>query len=103
MIWIDRIEKAGRLVLWLTLASAVVLVPVMYINQSQSAEETRKAEQARAKEDEAKAKEDAERSDRLSVASLGTIITSLNESTAIGRVWFSNVSPRNGVVCLVGR
>lgn len=102
MIWIDRIEKAGRLVLWLTLASAVVLVPVIYIKQSQSAEEARKEELAKAKEEQVKAKEEAEKSDRLSVASLGMIITSLNESTAIGRVWFSNVSPRSGIVCLVG-
>jgi hypothetical protein len=102
MIWIDRLEKAGRLVLWLSLASAVVLVPVVYIRQrsveSQAAEAARKEALALAE----RAKEESEKSDRLSLKSMAPVFTLLNESTATGRAWFSNVSPRSGIVCLVG-
>lgn len=102
MIWFDRIEKLGRMVLWLSLASAVVLVPIAYIRQrgveSELAEAARKEQQALA----TKAKEDAERSDRLSLASMGSFFTALNESAATGSAWFSNVSARSGIVCITG-
>jgi hypothetical protein len=102
MIWIDRIEKTGRLVLWLTLASAVVLVPIAYTRQrsveTQTAEAARKEEQALAR----KLKADAEKSDRLSMSSMGAMMTVLNEGNGTGRVWFTNVSPRTGVVCIAG-
>lgn len=104
MLWIDRIEKVGRLLLWLTLASAVVLVPITYIKQAQVAEAARKEEQAfarKASEAAAKAAED-KKPVRLTLASMGAIIRSLDTSRAKGAVWFSNVSARAGFVCVMG-
>lgn len=99
---IEKLEHGGRLVLWLSLASAVMLAPIMYIRQrgveSQLAETARQEELAKAKE----AEKAAQRSDRLSFASMGPVIRALNASTAVGELWFSNVSPRSGVVCVAG-
>lgn len=98
---IDRLEKLGRLVLWLTLASAVVLVPIIYIRQR--TEEAARAELA-AQNEQRRALEakEAEKSVRLSLASMGDVIHRLSTATATGHIAFSNVSPRSGVVCIAG-
>lgn len=100
MHWTDRIEKVGRLVLWLSMASAVVLVPVTYARMR--AEEAQRAEQARL-EAERTAKEGAKEG-RLTLQSMGNgpVLRLLRESAATGSVWFSNVSDRSGIVCLAG-
>lgn len=104
MIWVDRIEKVGRVVLWLTLASAVVLVPITYIKQrsaeTQLAEAARKealSEAKRAKDEEA-----ARKPARLTLDSMGTAIRALDTGRARANVWFSNVSARSGFVCVTG-
>jgi hypothetical protein len=101
MHWIDRLEKAARLVLWLTLASAVVLVPLAYINVRQAAEREREEATRRAEELARRATEPPKES-RLLLSSTGLSMRALDEDTATGRVYFSNVSPRSGVVCVAG-
>jgi hypothetical protein len=98
MHWIDRLEKVGRLVLWLTLASAVVLVPLAYINLRRSAE----LEEAGRQAARLAAEQSGTKENRLLLSSMGSIMTSLNVSTSTGRVWFSNVSARTGIVCVLG-
>jgi hypothetical protein len=100
ILWIDRSEKVGRLVLWLVLAAAVLLVPVEYIKQrrveAELRETVRKEEIQRARTE----KERAERSERLSFDSFKPALRFLDNAT--GRLWFSNVSNRTGVVCVAG-
>jgi hypothetical protein len=106
---IDRIEKIARLVLWLALSSAVVILPIAYI--SHKAEET-KAEVALAevkdavKKAEAKAeeleKEKKNKSNRITLASMGTFLSWISYAKAEGNLVFTNVSARAGVICVVG-
>lgn len=100
MLWIDRVEKLGRLVLWLVLAAAVLLVPIEYIKQRRAEagmrELVRKEDLQRAKTE----KEKAEKSDRLPFESFRPALQLLDGSA--GRLWFSNVSNRSGVVCVAG-
>ena len=100
MVWIDRCEKVGRFVLWLVLAAAVLLVPIEYIKQQRAEsalrEAVRKEELLRAKAE----KEKAEKSERLPLESMRPALTLLDGAT--GRIWFSNVSARSGVVCVAG-
>lgn len=98
MHWTDRLERLGRLALWLSLASAVVLVPIIYGRMR--AEEAQKAELAR-QDAERLAKEGAKEG-RLTLQSMGPVMRALNTLGANGRVWFSNVSDGSGVVCVVG-
>jgi hypothetical protein len=98
MHWIDRLEKVGRLVLWLTLASAVILVPLMYINLRRNAE----LQQEESAREAARKALEPPKDNRLRLDSMGSAMTVLNVSTATGRVWFSNVSSRTGIVCIVG-
>ena len=102
MLWIDRVEKLGRLVLWLTLAATVVIVPIEYAKaqrlEAQLQESARKA--ALALEKELKAK--VEKSDRLPLKGMPAVMRSLNVQTASGHVYFTNVSPRSGFVCVTG-
>ena len=102
MLWIDRFEKVGRLVLWLTLASTVVILPLEYIKQKRSESQLQEAarKEALALEKELKAK--AEKSDRLPLAGMFPLMRALNTANASGYVWFTNVSPRAGVVCVTG-
>jgi hypothetical protein len=101
MHWIDRLEKVGRLVLWLTLASAVVLVPLGYINLRQAAEREREEATRRIGELERQAATPPKES-RLLLASMGLSMRALDQDDSTGRVYFSNVSPRSGVVCVGG-
>lgn len=100
MIWIDRFEKIARIILWLVVAAAVLLVPIEYIKQqrveSALREAIRKEDLSRARAE----KEKAEKSDRLPLESLRPALRVLDGVT--GRLWFSNVSNRTGVVCVAG-
>jgi hypothetical protein len=100
---IDRLEKTGRLVLWFTLAAACMLVVLGYAKQQESlmsaAASLHAAEQHRT---EAKQKEEERGPTRLTIKSMGSAFSSFNEDRATGEVWFTNVSPRSGVVCVVG-
>jgi hypothetical protein len=102
MLWIDRLEKAGRLVLWLTLASAVVLVPLAYINLRQAAQAQQEESARQLAAAAAKAAEKPPEDGRLRLSSMGPWMSLLSETRASGGVWFSNVSPRSGIVCVVG-
>jgi hypothetical protein len=102
MLWIDRIEKIARTILCLAIASAVVIVPLEYIKQhSAEAELKEKAKKAELELSEAIAKRE-EKPARLPIASMGVFLTSLTMSNSQGQLWFTNVSPRAGVVCLHG-
>jgi hypothetical protein len=106
---IDRIEKIARLLLWLALSSAVVILPIAYIGHK--AEET-KAEVALAEQKGAvkKAEEKLEeidkakknKSNRIALASVGTFLSGISYTKADGSLMFTNVSARTGVMCIVG-
>src|SRR5262245_25083397 len=103
---IDRLEKAGRMVLWFALALVVLLYPVQsFLKEREAARaaEQAKAEAARlraeaAKEEKALLAEKTKAPERLTLASMGPFITSRDGS--IGYVWFSNASARAGVMCI---
>lgn len=97
------------MVLWLALASAAVIAPISYIRQRKAEAEQREAARVQAQAEAAKkAAEDlAEKEERkteksLSLAAMGRYMTSLDTSTATGNLWFTNASPRAGVICVVG-
>jgi hypothetical protein len=107
--WVDRIEKVGRGVLWLAMASACILAPVEYVRlhtaEAEAKEAARKAE-AQAKADAEKAEKEekaAHEPHRLSLASMGSVIRGLALTAAgeQGSVWVTNVSPRHGFLCVV--
>jgi hypothetical protein len=105
VVWIDRGEKLARLLLWLALAAAMLIVPIEYIKQRRFEAEVRESvrredvERARREKVAAEAaKAQAEKSIRMSPS--GAQLMLLDGST--GRLWFSNVSSRAGVVCVVG-
>lgn len=106
--WLDRLEKAGRLVLWLSIASACLIVPITYmgLKKAEKREETKtEAElQAAIKKAEARAEEleKLHKPRRLTLASMGGYLSGLSYSTAQGNLWFTNVSPRTGVLCIYG-
>jgi hypothetical protein len=109
MLWIERFERIGRLVLWLSLASVCVIIPIEYVRQHKA--EVQRDEAVRAAEDEAKKAEaklaeqikaSADKSTLLSLGSMGEYLTALNTSNATGQLWFTNVSARAGVVCVYG-
>jgi hypothetical protein len=105
LVWIDRGEKIARLLLWLTLAAATLIVPIEYIKQrrfeAEVRESVRREDGERARREKAAAeaeKAHAEKSIRMSLS--GPELMALDGST--GRLWFTNVSSRAGVVCVVG-
>ena len=102
MLWIERVEKLGRLVLWLTLAAAVVLVPVEYIKQRRAETQLQETQRLEAKAIEKELKAKAEKSDRLPLKGMPSVMRSLNVQSASGHVYFTNVSPRSGYVCITG-
>ncbi len=104
---LDRLEKGGRLVLWLSIAAACLIAPIEYGRQhrveADKQEAQRKADDERQKaEDERKEKERTGENDRLTLASMGTILRRLDYAAAEGHVYFTNVSARAGFVCIVG-
>jgi hypothetical protein len=109
MHWIERVERVGRFVLWLALASAAVIAPLSYIRQRRAEAEQREAARVEAQAEAAKkaAEELAEKQEKkteksLSLAAMGQFLVGLDVATAEGHVWFTNVSPRAGVICVVG-
>jgi hypothetical protein len=107
MQMIDRLEKVGRLILWLVISAVLVIgfavVPLQLVRLSSAEASLREdLEQARAKLDETLEEMEQPKSTRLPLASMGPYISGLNHRDAAGKVWFTNVSPRSGVVCLQG-
>jgi hypothetical protein len=101
---VDLLEKLGRLVLWLALASACVLAPITYIRLQREERTLQESErkEVEAREKAEKERELAEKHPRLSLKSMGMYMGSLQASDAQGRFWFTNVSPRSGALCVVG-
>ncbi|MGO9837359.1 MAG: hypothetical protein ACLP1X_24455 [Polyangiaceae bacterium] len=102
--WLDRIEKTGRLVLWLSIASACVIVPIAYVGQKRAETKAEAELQAAVKKAEAKVEEleKGNKPGRVTFASVGSYMSAINYDKAQGSLWFSNVSPRGGILCVVG-
>src|SRR4051812_27675381 len=99
---IDRLEKIGRLILWLCLAGCTVAVPVgLHIQTRQAADlaERTRLDVERATAQAEKVKNAAPV--RLTLESMGLVMRAADNSHT-GFVWFTNVSPRSGVVCIQG-
>lgn len=106
-MWIDRAEKLGRMVLWLSMASVFVLVPVGLARQHDASESRLAAlhasqEKAEAQAREAAATAAAKLPARMQLSGFGAVLTMLTTSKAEGLVAFTNVSRRSGVVCVEG-
>lgn len=99
--WSDRLERVARSTLWLSMAAAVLIVPIAYVRQRRAEaelqEELRKTKDLFAEETKERA---SKKVLVLKVASMGPMLSGLVKSE--GHVWFTNVSPRAGVVCLLG-
>lgn len=106
MATIDQFEKGGRLLLWVVMAATVALVPLgafnLAKNSARTAEQVRLDAAAQAAKDKAErvAKEAANKPQRLAIDSVGEVLHLLDGS--IGTIWFSNATPREGVVCVEG-
>ncbi len=100
MLWIDRFEKFGRLLLWLTIASVLLALSLAHAKQRRGEAELREAlQKANAQLAEAlKPKRPA----RLMFSSMGPVLYGLNQATATGHLSITNVSTRAGVVCVFG-
>src|ERR1039457_2548981 len=100
MLWIDRFEKLGRLLLWLAMASAMVILPVAFTRHGREQEKLREALQKAEAQlaDALKPKKPT----RLLSSSMGSVLYGLNQATATGYLSFTNVSTRAGVVCVFG-
>lgn len=105
--WIEHGEKLARLLLWLALAAAVVIVPIEYVKhhrlEAAARESVRQEGIKRAKEEKAAAevaKAESEKIKRLPLSSFRPVLTLLDGT--IGRLWITNVSERSGVVCVIG-
>jgi hypothetical protein len=109
MQWIDRLERIGRIVLLLSIAAAFVIAPIEYTRQHRIEAEWRDA----SLKAEHESRVEAEKTDlaahelhRLSLASMGSFLSALVPSAAggdQGTVWFTNVSPRTGFLCVYGK
>jgi|HubBroStandDraft_4_1064222.scaffolds.fasta_scaffold741212_2 hypothetical protein len=102
--WLDRFEKSGRLVLWLSIASACVIVPIAYVSQKRAETKAEAELQAAVKKAEAKVEEleKGNKPGRVAFASIGAYMSSISYDKAQGNLWFTNVSPRGGTLCVVG-
>jgi hypothetical protein len=107
MLWIDRFEKLGRLIMWLAITLVLVGVPVALAKQRRGEAELRDGEVElretlqRTKAQLAEALRPTKPT-RLMISSMGPIMYWLNPATATGAVTFTNVSARVGVVCITG-
>ena len=79
MLWIDRFEKIGRLVLWLTPARLLQGIAPIVSPSSRGAprEQAHEAARKEFKAVEKAAKDKAARSERLSLRSMGSIMRAL--------------------------
>lgn len=104
---IDQLEKLGRLLMWVVISGVLVVafavVPLRMVEQDDEANALRAAVRAAEKQlqDALDAKEEA-RPKRIPLKGMGTYLSALDESSARGHFWFSNVSPRKGSVCVKG-
>lgn len=95
----DHVEKIGRGVLWFSIASACLIVPIAYLRQR-----TSEAESKEAADKAERAEKAGHEPSRLSLASMGHHMTSF-VPTAVGEqgtLWFTNASPRTGFLCVEG-
>jgi len=104
---IERSEKVGRLLLWLALAVTIILVPIGLAKERKTEAETlaRIKDATRAAEHKLETLEkgiEDKTPQRIAYSSIGNGLTSLNADNATGHLWFTNVSPRAGHVCVVG-
>jgi hypothetical protein len=103
---IERLEKVARSLLWLALTATTVAVPIELAKQRRAeadaqrriTDATRASEQKLALVE----KSSADKNARLTLASIGNSLTTLNTENASGQLWFTNVSARVGYVCVVG-
>jgi hypothetical protein len=97
---IESFERLGRLILWLTIASVCVLVPIEYVKQHTREGELRdEAKKAQDRADEL-TKEMAAKPGRLPLETMGMYLSSISNSS--GNIWFTNVSPNAGTICAIG-
>lgn len=99
---VDRLEKVGRFVLWLSISSVFVTVPLVYARQEETVRRAAAAAQAaeqKLADVVAKAAEDAKPA-RLELKTMGRVFRALAQSE--GLVAFTNVSGRAGFVCVEG-
>jgi hypothetical protein len=104
---IDRLEKVGRLVLWLVISAVLVIgfavVPLQLVRLSSAEAELRDdLRAANAKLADALEEQREAQGIRLPLEGMGSYISGMNHREAVGKMWFTNVSPRSGVVCIKG-
>lgn len=101
---VGTLERAGRLILWLTLAAVCITIPIGMFGRDKAAAEAlaqeKAAAEAKQKKADALAAEEAKKPERLLLSSMGGIIRGLDRN--VGSVWFTNASARAGVVCVDG-
>ncbi len=90
----------ARSVLWLSIASMCVLVSVAYVKHQRAELELREALRHAADQLAELKQKPPKPAQVLTLASMGATVSGLSKSE--GHVWFTNASPRVGVVCLVG-
>ena len=88
---LDRIEKLGRIVLWLAISSACVLAPITYLKlQSAAAEMAEASRKADAEEAAKKAQADLDersgKTQRLTLASIGIVPVLVGRDAGTDRV-----------------
>ena len=98
-MWIDRLEKLGRLLLWLSLVLVLLGVPISYARQHRTESELR--ESLRKAEEKLAEALKPKKPEKLSIASMQAI-RSFDQQAARGEVFFTNVSSRSGMLCIVG-
>ncbi len=97
---LDGVEKIVRCVLWLAIASVCVLVPISYLRMQ--ATETEVKETLRKAKADAEQEVEAAKTRRISFASLGAALTWVDVEHVEGHVELTNVSPREGMLCVYG-
>ncbi len=103
MTMIDKIEKVGRFVLWVTMAACFALVPLGVYRYRVAAEASAERERQEAREQaETAARLKAERPPRMTLAGMGPLLTAFEPRRAQGHVWFTNVSSKSGPLCIRG-
>jgi hypothetical protein len=102
---IDKVEKLARAAFWLALAAGCVLVVFGFArwqHESSAAAGSLARASASKPNDVTPSINDGPRINRLTFESMGRAMRALDTSHATGELWFTNVSPREGVVCVVG-
>lgn len=100
---LERIEPGARILLWLAIASACVIIPIEYVNAKRDASKAEADAEEQAKKAEARIDEleKAAKPKRLTLASMGSQMSVIIYSRAQGALWFTNVSDREGPLCVV--